>query len=268
MSSPLRVMIVDDEAPAREGLRIRLGREADVAVIGEYGDVSRAIEAIRADPPDLLFLDIEMPLVDGFAMLSRLETVSLPVVVFVTAHPNHAVRAFGVRAIDYLLKPVDPERLHEAVARARTYWESARKGEIADRVLGVLRDADGGIAAGESSLPGTSSPARIPVRRDGGIQFVAPAEIDWIEAAGDSVRIHAGKATHLVRKSMGDMLGMLDVRSFLRIHRSTIVNIDRVRELQPYFHGEYVVVLRDGTKLKLSRGYRDSLSKLLGSVPG
>jgi two-component system LytT family response regulator len=264
MTTALRVVIVDDETPAREGLRIRLSREADVAVVGEYGDVSRAIEAIRADPPDLLFLDIEMPLVDGFAMLSRLDTVSLPVVVFVTAHPNHAVRAFGVRAIDYLLKPVDPERLREAVARARTYWEGVRKGEIADRVLAVLHDADRGIVPRESSVHGASNPARIPVRRDGGIQFVAPAEIDWIEAAGDSVRIHAGKASHLVRKSMGEMLAMLDGRSFLRIHRSTIVNIDRVRELQPYFHGEYVVMLRDGTKLKLSRGYRDSLSRLLG----
>ncbi|MDQ6690118.1 MAG: LytTR family DNA-binding domain-containing protein [Gemmatimonadota bacterium] len=267
MSAPLRVMIVDDEAPAREGLRIRLNRESDVSVIGEYGDVSRAIEAIRADPPDLLFLDIEMPLVDGFAMLSRLENVSLPVVVFVTAHPDHAVRAFGVRAIDYLLKPVDQKRLSEAVARARAHWESARKAEIADRVLGVLRDADRGMPAVESSSHGVSNPLRIPVRRDGGIQFVAPSEIDWIEAAGDSVRIHAGKATHLVRKSMGDVLALLDGRSFLRIHRSTIVNIDRVRELQPYFHGEYVVVLRDGAKLKLSRGYRDSLARLLGSVP-
>jgi two-component system, LytTR family, response regulator len=266
MSTPLRVMIVDDEAPAREGLRIRLNREADVAVIGEYGDVSRAVAAIRADPPDLLFLDIEMPLVDGFTMLSRLETVSLPVVVFVTAHPNHAVRAFGVGAIDYLLKPVDPERLREAIDRARAHWESVRKGELADRVLGVLRDADRGMPASESSSLGATNHARIPVRCDGGIQFVAATEINWIEAAGDSVRIHAGKATHLVRKSMGDMLAMLDGRSFLRIHRSTIVNIERVRELQPYFHGEYVVVLQDGSKLKLSRGYRDSLSRLLGSV--
>ena len=263
MSGPLRVMIVDDEAPAREGLRIRLSREVDVTVIGDYGDVSRAIAAIRADPPDLLFLDIEMPQADGFAMLSKLESVSLPVVVFVTAHANHAVRAFGVRAIDYLLKPVDPGRLHEAVARARTYWDNVRKGEIADRVVSVLRDADRGGAVEESSSQTTSNP-RIPVRRDGAIQFVAPAEIDWIEAAGDSVRIHAGKTAHLVRKSMGDVLEMLDGRSFLRIHRSTIVNIDRVKELQPYFHGEYVVVLRDGTKLKLSRGYRDSLSRLLG----
>ena len=264
MSTPLRVMIVDDEAPAREGLRIRLNREADVAVIGEYGDVSRAVAAIRADPPDLLFLDIEMPLVDGFTMLSRLETGSLPVVVFVTAHPNHAVRAFGVGAIDYLLKPVDPERLREAIDRARAHWESVRKGELADRVLGVLRDADRGMSASESSSLGATNHARIPVRCDGGIQFVAATEINWIEAAGDSVRIHAGKATHLLRKSMGDMLAMLDGSNFLRIHRSTIVNIDHVQELQPYFHGEYVVVLRDGSKLKLSRGYRNSLSRLLG----
>lgn len=264
MSTPLRVVIVDDEAPAREGLRIRLNREADVAVIGEYGDVSRAIEAIRADPPDLLFLDIEMPQVDGFAMLSRLETCSLPVVVFVTAHPDHAVRAFGVPAMDYLLKPVDPERLAEAIARARAYWEGVRKGEIADRVLAVLREADGGMSGGDSGVTTTPTPGRIPVRRDGGIQFVATDEIDWIEAAGDSVRIHAGKFSHLIRKSMGEMLTMLDGKRFLRIHRSTIVRIDRVRELQPYFHGEYVVVLHDGTKLKLSRGYRDSLSRLLG----
>ena len=140
-----------------------------------------------------------------------------------------------------------------------------RKGEIADRVLAVLREADGGTSAGNAGAATASNPARIPVRRDGGIQFVAPEEIDWIEAAGDSVRIHAGKSAHLIRKSMGEMLAMLNGKGFLRIHRSTIVRIDRVRELQPYFHGEYVVVLRDGTKLKLSRGYRDSLSRLLGS---
>jgi len=262
MSPPLRVMIVDDEAPAREGLRLRLKREPDVVVIGEFADANEALAEIRADPPDLLFLDIEMPILYGFALLARTKGIDPPAVVFVTAHEEHAVRAFGIRALDYLLKPVDQDRLHETIERAREHLTRLSKGELADRMLGVLRE--GGHPPSPQHAPQASHVARIPVRKDGNIQFVTAEEIDWIDAAGDSVRLHAGKATHVVRKSMGDILAMLDPSRFLRIHRSTIVNVERVRELQPYFHGEYVVVLRDGTKLKLSRGYRQDVSRLLG----
>lgn len=264
MPETLRVMIVDDEAPAREGLRLRLRKEPDVRIIGEFGDAAAALDAMRADPPDLLFLDIEMPGMDGFALLRNASDTSLPPIVFVTAYDTHAVKAFDVRALDYLLKPVEQPRLREALDRAQEHWDAARKAELADRVRTIVS---------ETGTPAHSAPApragvlRIPVRRDGSIHFVNAADIDWIDAAGDSVRLHVGKATHVLRKSMGEMVATLDQGQFLRIHRSTIVNIARVKELQPWFHGEYVVVLHDGTRLKLSRGHREKLASILGG-PG
>ncbi len=263
MSDLLRVMIVDDEAPAREGLRLRLRKEPDVAIIGEYADAATALAEIRRDPPDVLFLDIEMPGLNGFALLESAGEVLPPAVVFVTAHDAHAVKAFDVRALDYLLKPVEQARLREALERAREYWENRKKAELADRVKSIVGDT------GSASAPvsgAQSASIRIPIRRDGTIQFVNSAEIDWVDAAGDSVRLHVGKATHALRKSMGEMLAMLDDRQFVRIHRSTIVNVARVKELQPWFHGEYVVVLHDGTRLKLSRGHKDNLAALLGTT--
>jgi two-component system LytT family response regulator len=261
MTDRLRVMIVDDEAPAREGLRLRLAKEPDVVIVGEFADARSALKAASEDPPDLLFLDIEMPGVNGFAMLENAAAVNMPAVVFVTAHDKHALRAFEIRALDYLLKPVEQPRLREAIDRAREFWESRRKSEIADRVTAVV--GEGLASVPSSTVP--KSPIRIPVRRDGSIHFVNSPDIDWIDAAGDSVRLHAGKTTHVLRKSMGEILAMLDNGQFVRIHRSTIVNVAKVRELQPWFHGEYVIVLNDGTKLKLSRGYKAQLSALLGT---
>jgi two-component system LytT family response regulator len=266
MGDVLRVVIVDDEAPAREGLRLRLRKEPGVRIVGEFADAKSALVAIRADPPDVLFLDIEMPGANGFQLLQKAGDIDLPAVVFVTAHDAHAVKAFGVRALDYLLKPVEQDRLQEALARARQYWDSRRKSELADRVRSIISGQTPQPAP--AVAPQSGSVVRIPVRRDGAIHFVNASDIDWIDAAGDSVRLHTGKVTHVLRKSMGDMIAMLDAKQFVRIHRSTIVNIARVRELQPWFHGEYVVVLVDGTKLKLSRGHREKLSALLGGLPG
>ncbi len=271
MSAPsrptIRVMIVDDEAPAREGLRLRLRDEPDVEVVGEHASAASALAALAHERPDLLFLDVPMPGVDGFGLVERAGALPLPMIVFVTAHEEHALRAFGVRALDYVLKPVERERLREAVARAREQLARVRKGELADRVRGLLAE----LGPDDAAAPAPAAPAgldRIPVRRDGTIHFVATADIDWIDAAGDAVRLHAGRATHLVATSMGEILSRLDPRRFVRIHRSTIVNVERVRELQPYFHGEYVVVLQDGTKLKLSRGQRRAVARLLGLPPG
>ena len=261
MNRIVRAMIIDDEPPAREGLRLRLKREEDVVVIGEYGEPARALEAIREDSPDVLFLDIEMPGLDGFSFVEAAQGISLPPIVFVTAHEAHAVRAFGIRALDYLLKPVEQERLHEAIERVREFWERSANAELASKVRNLVSE---GTAAPQRGNTPASESLRIPVRQDGAIRLVNASDIDWIDAAGDSVRIHAGKSEHLVRRSMSEMISMLDPARFIRIHRSTIVNVDRVKELQPYFHGEYIVVLHSGAKLKLSRGYRESLDRLIG----
>jgi two-component system LytT family response regulator len=241
----LRVMIVDDELPAREGLRLRLRRERDVAIVGEFADPMRAIDVIRSDRPDVLFLDIHMPILDGFSLVERLG-VALPLVVFVTAHERHALRAFGIDALDYVLKPVSQEDMHRAIERARAHLAMAEQSSHAET----------------RELPARSNIDRISFRDDGAIRFVEVVDIIWIEAAGDSVRVHTRSVTHEIRRTLNDILASLPNDRFLRIHRSTIVNTARVRELQPWFHGEYVVILDSGAKLKLSRTYRDALARL------
>ena len=263
MTRELRVLIVDDEAPAREGLRLRLRREPGVTIVGEHATAQSALAALRTELPDVLFLDIQMPGIDGFALLERAEGSVPPAVVFVTAHERHAPRAFDVRALDYLLKPVEQDRLRAALARAREHLDRLEKSELADRVRGLVSGLPGGDAAA-TAAPGRRAATRIPVRKDGAIQFLDADDIDYIDAAGDAVRVHVGPAEHLVNRSMGELLDLLDPGRFARIHRSTIVNLARVKELQPWFHGEYVVVLHDGTKLKLSRGQRAAVARQLG----
>ncbi len=263
---PLRVMIVDDEAHAREGLRLRLKREPDVVVIGEFGDAESALRAIACDGPDVLFLDIAMPGTNGFALLERAPAGSLPVVVFVTAYDQHAVRAFDARALDYLLKPVEQERLRESLARAREQLANARAGELAERMRSLSRE----LGASSAGDVGGGAPRagkgldRIPVSIEGSIHFVPAKDIDYIAASGDSVIAHAGASTHVIRKSMSEILGSLDPSRFVRIHRSTIVNLSRVVKLEPYLHGEYILVMPGGTKLKVSRGYRELVAERLG----
>ena len=265
---PLRVMIVDDEAHAREGLRIRLRREPDVLVIGEHGDVDAALRAIESDAPDVLLLDIEMPGSSGFAMLERMNGAAMPIVIFVTAYDQHAVRAFSARALDYLLKPVEQARLRESLDRAREQLTSVRNGEFVQRVQGLSRELDGDAAPkGNVSRSGRALD-RIAVSVDGSIHFIIAKEIDYIAAAGDSVQAHIGATTHVIRKSMSEVLEVLDAKRFARIHRSTIVNLARVVRVEPYLHGEYILVLQGGAKLKVSRGYRSAVSELLGLGAG
>ena len=255
-------MLVDDEPHAREGLRIRLRKEPDVLVIGEFGNAESALEAIASDMPDVLFLDIEMPGTSGFAMLERARLGPLPVVIFVTAYDQHAVRAFEARALDYLLKPVEQERLRESLDRARNQVVSARSVEFAKRVQGLSRELGADASPGESRS--TKGVDRIPVSVDGSIHFVATKDIDYIAASGDCVIAHAGVAAHTIRKSMSEMLSAVDGSRFARIHRSTIVNLSRVVKVEPYLHGEYILVLHGGAKLKVSRGYRAALAGRLG----
>ena len=265
---PLRVMIVDDEPHAREGLRIRLRREPDVLVIGEYGDAESALRAIASDSPDVLFLDIEMPATNGFALLERAQEGPMPIVIFVTAYDQHAVRAFEARALDYLLKPVEQERLRESLDRAREQVTSARNGEFVQRVQGLSRELEDDATQGASSARAPRPLDRIAVSVDGTIHFIIAKEIDYISAGGDSVIAHVGATAHVIRKSMSEILGVLDAKRFARIHRSTIVNLSRVLKVEPYLHGEYILVLQSGAKLKVSRAYRATLSEQLGLTAG
>ncbi len=254
----IRTLVVDDEPLAREGIRVRLANERDVQVIGEAADGPAAVDAIRRLLPDLVMLDVQMPGMSGFEVLARVADVCLPAVVFVTAHDSYALRAFEVHALDYLLKPYTAARLHEAVERARELLE--RDGDRADlaAMMGLIEDRE----RAEAAAPGTKSPgpARRWALRDGERWLMLRAdEVDWIEAAANYVRFHARGTSFLLRGTMAALEGTLDPRQFARIHRSTIVNLDRVREVRPEWHGDFDVVLANGEVLRMSRRYRQSL---------
>ncbi len=245
----IRAAIVDDEPLAREGLREFLADEPDVDLVGECGDGRTAVDLIARLRPDLLFLDIQMPEMDGFAVLDALGE-QLPAVIFVTAYDEHALRAFQVHALDYLLKPVERLRFRRAVERARAQIHHAEGAEVTRRIASLLRD-----------LGSRRSVDRLPIKAGGTVYFVRTADIDWIEAAGNYARLHAGGERHVLRETMAALERALDPRQFVRVHRSTIVNVDRIKKIQPWFKGEHVVVLHDGTKLSLSRKYRERLDQ-------
>jgi two-component system LytT family response regulator len=252
----IRALIVDDEPLAREGTRELLRAADAVQVIGECTNGRDAVEMIRRARPDLVFLDVQMPEMNGFEVLEALEEAEIPpTVIFVTAYDEYALRAFEVHALDYLLKPLDPERFSQALQRAREQLELRRKGETSERIVEMLRE----IRSRPEHLD------RFLVKSKGRVHFIDASGIDWIEAAGNYVKLHTAGDSYLIRETMTALEGRLDPRQFLRIHRSSIVNIDRVKELHPMFGGEYTVVLKDGTELTLSRTYRSKLQGRLGS---
>jgi len=250
----IRTVIVDDEPLARERIRSLLEPEADVEIVAECGSGDEAIEALRATSADLVFLDVQILEPDGFAVLESLEPASTPVVVFVTAYDHYALQAFEVHAVDYLLKPFDEERFHKALDRARVAVAGRDGRAVNERLLSLLQDL--------KAPPGYLE--RLVVKSAGRLFFLRTAEIDWIESAGNYVCLHAGGESHLLRETMSGIEARLDPARFVRIHRTAIVNLDEIKELQPLFHGEYEVALRDGTKLTLSRSYRDRLQELIG----
>jgi two-component system, LytTR family, response regulator len=245
--SAIRTVLVDDEPLAREGLRLRLRPQSDVEIIAECGSAREAVRVLAAESPDLVFLDIQMPELDGFGVLAALERGALPAVVFVTAHAEHAARAFRVGALDYLVKPYDDATLFESVARARAYVSAVR---AADPVPVERRYA-----------------SRLSVRLQGRIVFLDASQIDWVESAGDAVRIHAGAESFHYSSTMRAMEERLDPAVFVRIHRTAIVAIRMIRALQPYSDGEHVVVLADGTRLPLSRRSRTRVVQALSREP-
>jgi len=259
----VRALIVDDEPVAREGIRVLLADDPDVEVIGECGDGDEAVEAIRELEPDLVFLDVQMPECDGFAVIEELGPENMPTVVFVTAYDQYALRAFDVAALDYLLKPFDDERFAAALDRAKAQIRQAEVGQLSRRLIALL-ETQTAEADARAEAPPQGYLKRVMLKTGGRVIFRKVEEIDYIEAEGDYVRLHMGEESHLLRDTMKRLEEQLDPSRFARTHRSTIVNLDRIKELHPYFHGDYIVLLKDGTELKLSRGRRADLERRLG----
>jgi two-component system, LytTR family, response regulator len=247
----IRTLIVDDEPLARERIVDMLVGDAEVAIIGECGDGLAAVAAIEAHKPDLVFLDVQMPELDGFGVLEAIEQT--PVIVFVTAYDQYALRAFEVHALDYLLKPFDRERFDKALRRAKRQIERERAGTMNRELVALL-----------TRLKSRPKPLeRLVIKAGGRVFFLRVDEIDWIEAAANYVKLHAGGEAHLLRETINGLAAKLDPDKFLRIHRSIIVNLERVKEIQPWFHGDYVIIMQDGAQLTSSRNYREQLRKLL-----
>ena len=254
MNARTRVLIADDEPLARERLRTLLGAEDWVEVVAECQNGTEAADSIARLQPDLVFLDVQMPGATGFDVIDAVGPDRMPLVVFVTAFDKYALRAFDVHALDYLLKPFDRERFGQALGRARQQLERRSSGDLERRLLELVQD-----------LKGTSPRLeRFVIKAGGRVFFVRSDEIDWIEAAGNYVKLHVGADAHLFRETMNALEAQLNPDTFYRIHRSHIVNIERVKELQPWFNGEYVVFLKNGTRLTLSRGYREKLQERIG----
>ncbi|HUR46352.1 MAG TPA: LytTR family DNA-binding domain-containing protein [Candidatus Saccharimonadales bacterium] len=250
----IRAMIADDEPLARERLRDLLSADSRIDLIAECTDGRQAVETIQTQSPDLVFLDVQMPELDGFGVLAELDPKQRPAIIFVTAHDKFALRAFEVHALDYLLKPFDRDRFKAALDRALTHLQQHDTKDLKDRLSALLKDV----------RPETKHAERIAIKSSGKVIFLKTSEIDWIEAADNYVNLHAGAESHLHRETMSSLEELLDPARFMRINRSTMVNLDCIKELQPLFHGEYSVILKNGTRLTLSRGYREKLQQLLG----
>ena len=252
----MRTMIVEDEPHARALLASILRRYPHVQVVAEAADGATAVEQILNEQPDVVFLDVQIPELDGFEVLDAVRAAgeNLPAVVFVTAYDQYALRAFDVHALDYLLKPFDGEAVDRALRRASTHLEHEGAATLSQRLGEMLAELRAG---------GRRRLERIPVRSNGRVRFVNVAEIDWIEADDHVLHLHVGRDHHVLRDSLASLEARLDPAEFLRVHRGAIVNVRRIREVQPWFQGDYVVVLADGTKLTSGRTYRENVRRLL-----
>jgi two-component system, LytTR family, response regulator len=249
----VRTAIADDEPLARERIASMLEAHPNYEIVAHCKDGAEAVTAIRRERLDLVFLDVRMPELDGFQVLDALGGGHVPAIIFVTAFEDYAIRAFEVSALDYLLKPFDRPRFEKTLARFEEQFHRGQMG-ISDELRQFLGSLGGSTEAYAS---------RFPIKSAGDIYFVRAEEIDWIDAAGNYTALHVAGRKHLIRETMKSIESKLDPRKFVRVHRSAIINIDRLRKLQPYFHGEYVVTLQDGTTLTSSRGYSDRLRALL-----
>ena len=260
----LRVLIVDDEALGRDTVRMALAHESGVRVVGESSSGREAIEMIGNLDPDIVFLDVQMPGGDGFHVVESVGTDRMPVVVFVTAYDVHALRAFDVHAVDYLLKPFDQARFQTALDRARQQVQSEHALDVQHRLASLMRDMRPlGASFADATSPPSAYLTRITVRNDERAYFIRAVDIDWFEAFGNRVKIHVKGDEHQIRGSLRELVDQLDPVRFRRVHKSTIVNIERIKEVQPWFGGDYVAILHDGQKLKVSRTYAPELLQRL-----
>jgi two-component system, LytTR family, response regulator len=251
-------IIADDEHLARKKLRLLLGSEPGVQVIAECQDGQQTIEAVKTHRPDLLLIDIRMPDLDGFQVLAKLDPEMMPVVIFTTAYDQFAIRAFEAQALDYLLKPFDSERLHQAIERARAELLKCHNRDLTIRILDLLSKS------AEPKVEPKRAEDRMIIRAGGKVVFLDVNELDWIEAAANYVKLNVGKDSYLLREGIGSISARLDPDRFVRIHRSVIVNVRKIRELQPCDSGEYIALLKNGKELSCSRGYRAQLQRLIG----
>jgi two-component system LytT family response regulator len=249
----LRAIVVDDEPLVRERLRSLLEDDGDVAIVAECGDGQSAVAAIAREKPDVLFLDIQMPELDGFEVLEALAPDAVPAVVFVTAYDDYAIKAFDVHAVDYVLKPIEPARVQLALTRARQRVSTSDATSVDERLEALL----------DRIRDDRRRPVRFVVRTGDTISFVRADDVDWIEADGNYARLHYQGKNSLVRSTMKSLAVRLDPDRFVRVHRSVIVNADRIATLEPYFHGEYVITMKDGAKLHSSRSYSEELRRMI-----
>jgi two-component system, LytTR family, response regulator len=267
---PIRAIIVDDEELARRGIEIRLAAHSDVEIVGQCENGREAIETVAREKQDLMFLDIQMPGMSGFDVLARLPHESMPMIVFVTAFDRFALDAFEAQALDYLLKPINDTRFAQALERVRGFWRQKSAIAQRDKLMELIASTKGSGSLDEEEIKkqlaaavGPEYPEVLPIRDDHGTVRLDVSRIDWIDAAGDYMCVHADGRTYVLRETMKSLEAILDPKVFQRVHRSTIVNIQRVRRLRPHTNGEYFLTLDDGQEIKLSRSYRDRVDQLL-----
>jgi two-component system LytT family response regulator len=260
MSTKIRTLIVDDEPLARRNLRVLLEKDPQIEILDECRNGREAVKAINALSPDLLFLDIQMPEMDGFDVLARTGPEHIQAIIFVTAFDQYALKAFDVHALDYLLKPFDDERFAHALKRAKSQIEAREINRLSNRLLALLEQRE---SERKGSKDQKTYLTRLMVKVSGRVVLLKVEEIDFIEAEGNYAKLHVGRKAHLLREKMHDLEGQLDPAKFVRIHRSIIVNLDRIKEMHPHFNGDYIVVLEDGRQLRLSRTRRETLEARL-----
>ena len=254
----IRVLVVDDEPLARRGIRQQLQSAPDIEIVGEAGNGQQAIAAIEKQKPDLVFLDVQMPIFDGFQVIEKIGVSNLPEIVFVTAFDEHAIRAFEINALDYLLKPIDPERFEKCLERVRERMKNSKDEKFDEKLSSLLQCLKRVESNTEKNFL-----ERVVIKDAGRIFFVGADEIIWISSEGNYVKLHTKSKAYLLRETMDGLENKLNPRDFLRLRRSTIVRIEQIKELHPLFNGEFAVILKDGTKLASSRRYRQNLNSLL-----